>query len=240
MIKKAARRGVRGRRAAARCSTSRSSSRRCALDDEYFIVAQALPERRLLLGPDLRGAGPAGRDVPGHVRDRPRTRGWIAQWLEMIAGLRAEDRAPAPDLHGRARADVRPGRRAAEPRAIGGFGVTVRIGPRHRSSASEFETSTPRSTSSSRAAAAGSGSPSKRPTSRRATFFAAAVVRWARSPLEEIWARAAGSKRRRDRRARGRDGAAYVGRHASAHGRGQGARTRMPYAALRKAPRAVT
>ena len=37
-------------------------------------LAQALPERRLLLGPDLRGHGPAGRDVPGDVRDRPHER----------------------------------------------------------------------------------------------------------------------------------------------------------------------
>ncbi len=64
--------------------------------------AQALPERRLLLGPDLRGAGDAGRHVPGAVRDpahqrldRPVARDDRRQG--------AEDRPPAPDLHGRAR-----------------------------------------------------------------------------------------------------------------------------------------
>ena len=40
-----------------------------ALDDEFFTVAQALPERRLLLRADLRGARAADRDVHGHVRD---------------------------------------------------------------------------------------------------------------------------------------------------------------------------
>ncbi len=69
-------------------------------------LAQALPQRRLLLGPDLRGPGDAGLDVPGHVRhpaherlDRPVAGDG--------AGLRAEDRPPAPDLHGRAFARLR-------------------------------------------------------------------------------------------------------------------------------------
>ena len=71
-----------------------------ALEDEYFVDAQALPERRLLLGPDLRGAGHAGRDVPGAVRDPPHER------LDRPVARddrrpRAEDRPPAPDLHGR-------------------------------------------------------------------------------------------------------------------------------------------
>ena len=37
----------------------------------------------------------------------PRTSGWIAQWLEMIERQGAEDRPPAPDLHGRAHARLR-------------------------------------------------------------------------------------------------------------------------------------
>ena len=40
-----------------------------ALDDDYFTDAQALPERRLLLGPDLRGAGHPDRHVHGDLRD---------------------------------------------------------------------------------------------------------------------------------------------------------------------------
>ena len=36
--------------------------------------AQALPQRRLLLGAHLRGDGAARRDVPGHVRHRPHER----------------------------------------------------------------------------------------------------------------------------------------------------------------------
>ena len=70
--------------------------------------AQALPERRLLLGPDLRGARDAGRHVPGPVRDPAHER------LDRpVAGddrrQRAEDRPPAPDLHGRPRPGIRSG-----------------------------------------------------------------------------------------------------------------------------------
>ncbi len=74
-------------------------------------LPQALPKRRLLLGPDLRGPGAAGGDVPGHVRDRTHER-----LDRAVAGdgqrLRAEDRSPAPDLHGRARSGLRPDRPA--------------------------------------------------------------------------------------------------------------------------------
>ena len=82
-----------------------------ALDDEYFTVAQALPERRLLLRPDLRGAGDPERDVHGDLRDPADLR------LDLpVDGderrRRAEDRPPAADLHRRAgprlRADRRP------------------------------------------------------------------------------------------------------------------------------------
>ena len=41
---------------------------RIALEDEYFVIAQALPERRLLLRADLPGDGLPGRHVPGAVR----------------------------------------------------------------------------------------------------------------------------------------------------------------------------
>ena len=68
--------------------------------------AQALPERRLLLGPDLRGAQPAARHVHGDVRDPAHVRLDRAVARD---GRRpgAEDRPAAPDLHGRARAELR-------------------------------------------------------------------------------------------------------------------------------------
>ncbi len=82
-----------------------------ALRGRLLRLAQALPERRLLLGPDLRGARDAGRDVPGAVRDRPHDR-----LDRAVAGddrrRRAEDRAPAPDLHRRPPARLRAGRAA--------------------------------------------------------------------------------------------------------------------------------
>ena len=46
--------------------------------------AQALPQRRLLLRPDLRGAAVPAGDVHGAVRHRPRTSGWLAQWSELV------------------------------------------------------------------------------------------------------------------------------------------------------------
>ena len=45
-----------------------------ALTDEYFIEQQAVPERRLLLGPHLPGDGLPHEHVPGAVRDRPPAR----------------------------------------------------------------------------------------------------------------------------------------------------------------------
>ncbi len=60
--------------------------------------AQALPERRLLLGPHLPGDGLPHADVPGAVRDRPPAR--------LDRALEGDDREPghqdrpaAPDLH---------------------------------------------------------------------------------------------------------------------------------------------
>ncbi len=73
--------------------------------------AQALPERRLLLGPDLRGAEHPARDVHGHVRDPAHVRmdGAVAQDDRR---REAQDRATASDLHGRTRARLRPDRAA--------------------------------------------------------------------------------------------------------------------------------
>ena len=90
--------------------------------------AQALPERRLLLGADLRGAEPAARHVHGDVRhpadvglDRPVARD----------GHRPgdEDRPPAPDLHGRARAELRADREAREEAARSRAAQTNLIDP---------------------------------------------------------------------------------------------------------------
>jgi citrate synthase len=45
-----------------------------ALQDDYFTLAQALPKRRLLLGPDLPGHGFPPRDVHRLVRHPPHRR----------------------------------------------------------------------------------------------------------------------------------------------------------------------
>ena len=68
--------------------------------------AQAVPERRLLLGPDLRGAADAGRHVHGAVRD-PAHQRLDRPVAGDDPGHGAEDRPPAPDLHGRALARLR-------------------------------------------------------------------------------------------------------------------------------------
>ena len=99
------RRGVRGHghQPAAR---HRARAREDRARGRLLRQAQAVPERRLLLGPDLRGARDAGRHVPGPVRDPAHER-----MDRTVAGddrrLRAEDRAAAPDLHGRPRARLR-------------------------------------------------------------------------------------------------------------------------------------
>ncbi len=82
--------------------------------------AQAVPERRLLLRPDLRGARDAGRDVPGAVRhraherlDRPVARDDRRQG--------AEDRSPAADLHRAAPSGATSPWTSGKPPAAGGF-----------------------------------------------------------------------------------------------------------------------
>ena len=69
-------------------------------------------------GPHLRGAGPAGRDVPGHVRDRAHER-LDRPVARDGAGQGAEDRPPAADLHGRARRDYVPVEQRQMGRALG-------------------------------------------------------------------------------------------------------------------------
>ena len=78
-------------------------------------LAEAVPERRLLLGAHLRGARVAGCDVPGDVRHPADS--WLAR--AMARGRRrpgAEDRAPAPAFRRRGRARLRPRR---QPRPAG-------------------------------------------------------------------------------------------------------------------------
>ena len=77
--------------------------------------AQALPERRLLLGPDLRGARDPDRHVHGDLRDPADVGlGLPVDGDERRPG--AEDRPPAPDLHRRARRRLRPDRDSARAR----------------------------------------------------------------------------------------------------------------------------
>ncbi len=77
-----------------------------ALDDDFFTVAQALPERRLLLGPDLRGARDPERHVHGDLRD-PADLGLDRPVDGDERRPRAEDRPAAPDLHRQARPRLR-------------------------------------------------------------------------------------------------------------------------------------
>ena len=84
---------------------------RIALQDDYFVIAQAVSERRLLLRPDLPGDGLPGRDVPGALRDPAHRRLDRAVGRD-AARSRPEDRAPAPDLHRTRRARLRAAREA--------------------------------------------------------------------------------------------------------------------------------
>ena len=77
-----------------------------ALEDEYFVKRKLYPNVDFYSRPDLRGAAHAGRHVHRAVRDPAHER------LDRpVAGddrrQGAEDRPPAPDLHGRPRAGIR-------------------------------------------------------------------------------------------------------------------------------------
>ena len=97
--------------ARARCWTIATELEKQRARRRVLHLAQALPQRGLLLGPDLRGARPAGGDVPRDVRDRAHQR-LDRPVARDGAGPRAEDRPPPPDLHGRARPRLRADRSA--------------------------------------------------------------------------------------------------------------------------------
>ena len=83
-----------------------------ALEDDYFIKRKLYPNVDFYSGLIYEALG-MPMDMFPVLFAIPRTSGWIAQWLEMIAGRGAEDRAAAPDLHRRPRARVRAGGTAA-------------------------------------------------------------------------------------------------------------------------------
>ena len=96
-----------------------------ALEDDYFVSRKLYPNVDFYSGLIYEALGLPVDDVPGHVRHPPHER------LDRpVAGARrrqgAEDRAPAPDLHGRARARLRADGRSAElPTADGPRAVRV-------------------------------------------------------------------------------------------------------------------
>ncbi len=115
IIKKTCRRGVRGHGEEPAVG-DRHRAREDRPRGRLLHLAQAVPERRLLLRTDLRGAGDARGDVPGAVRDRAH------EWLDRPVARddrrsRAEDRPSASDLYGRARAGLPADRSARLSRA---------------------------------------------------------------------------------------------------------------------------
>ena len=82
-----------------------------ALDDDYFTSRKLYPNVDFYSGLIYEALGLPVAMFPVMFAIG-RTSGWIAQWLEMVAGRRAEDRPPAPDLHRRPRSRLRPARQA--------------------------------------------------------------------------------------------------------------------------------
>ena len=126
----------------------------------------------------------------------PRTSGWIAQWLEMIEDERAEDRPPAPDLHGRAHARLRAARRPelAEPQPAvltQRLAVLPRAAHLSRAAADVSRACEPRSPSRC--------PPSRRRWPRRRTTSGRSRLRWCpRAPPRSASA-ASSSRSRRSR-----------------------------------------
>jgi citrate synthase len=81
--------------------------------------AQALPERRLLLGRDLQRDRYPAHHVHADVRDRPPA--WLDRPVARDARAAPQDRPPAPDLHWRARAEGAEDRGAVAHGSRGAF-----------------------------------------------------------------------------------------------------------------------
>ena len=84
-----------------------SSSRSSALDDEYFISRKLYPNVDFYSGLIYEALG-IPTDMFTVIFAIRRTPGWVAQWMEMQRRRGAEDRPPAPDLHGRRERDYVP------------------------------------------------------------------------------------------------------------------------------------
>ena len=84
-----------------RCSTSRSKLEEVALQRRLLHQPQALPERRLLLGPDLPGDGLPDRDVHRAVRHPPHV--GLAGALDGAARRQGPEDRPAPPVRTSAR-----------------------------------------------------------------------------------------------------------------------------------------
>ncbi len=95
-----------------------------ALDDEYFTSRKLYPNVDFYSGLIYEALGLPVAMFPVMFAIG-RTSGWIAQWKEMVERPRAEDRAPAPDLHRRARSRLRADRGARLSAVSGGPGSAV-------------------------------------------------------------------------------------------------------------------
>ena len=74
-----------------------------ALEDDYFVQRKLYPNVDFYSGLIYEALGLPVAMFPV-LFAIGRTSGWIAQWLELVAGQGAEDRAAAADLHRRAHA----------------------------------------------------------------------------------------------------------------------------------------
>ena len=106
-------RGLRGHGQATRSSRSPIELEKRALDDDYFTERKLYPNVDFYSGLIYEALN-LPTDMFTVMFAIPRTSGWIAQWLEMVRGRGDEDRAPAPDLHGGARARLRADRAGRE------------------------------------------------------------------------------------------------------------------------------
>ena len=91
-----------------RCSTSRWSSRKIALNDDYFIKRKLYPNVDFYSGIILKAMGfPVSMFTV--LFAIARTVGWVAQWTEMIEDPDSEDRPSASVVHRFGLASLRAG-----------------------------------------------------------------------------------------------------------------------------------